>query len=257
MAIKHRYQYLLCGILLSEIGIQTIQLRQLQHAIHQHHRFPTASLARAALPAPPADPPPPPNQRTPGGGLNSFKQDCSSSSNLPLTALIPVDQHTLSAVDTPTLLFYIPDRPENIVRGEFSLSTSDEKQRLYQLKFTLPQTPGIVSIRLPKLPQYDLKPGQLYRWYFKLECRSTSDTTPNLDINGWIQRAANPSATQQQADTTTPLIWYDTIATLAAQRQAAPENPDLKQRWQQLLTSIDLEHLATAPFVGPVRPLKP
>jgi lipoprotein NlpI len=82
---------------------------------------------------------------------------------------------------------------------------------------------------------------------------------PTEEIAGWIQRAninsnlsdqikrSNPS---QQADLYAENgFWYDALSTLAIQRRDFPTNPAIKENWQSMLKSVDLEGLADRTFV--------
>lgn len=250
--MMHWYRLPVIGLLLSGIGLTIIHASTSEANPALFLPISSEKFANAALPQPPVDPPPPPSDRRPGGGLNPFKQACQSTKPS-LTAIIPTNQHTLTAASHPTLLFYISDHPENIARGEFSILTADEKQRIFQAKFTLTHTPGIISISLPKLPQYALQKGQLYRWYFKLVCQSPSGdlstSTSNLYVNGWIRRVLPSEPFKSES----PSVWYyDMAATLANQLLVSPDRPELQVRWRSQLQQIGLEDLATVPLVGPV-----
>jgi hypothetical protein len=141
-----------------------------------------STLLSQKNPPPPPKTPPPDNQRTPGGALgglpNSSNPSCKSTSK-PLTALIPVKNPVLTTREHPTFLFYVPYASDEVRVGEFSLLVGpEEKTRLYKTRFTLPQTPGIVSITLPSAPEYALEEGQYYHWYFKLYCQTNTSSQP-------------------------------------------------------------------------------
>jgi Domain of Unknown Function (DUF928) len=200
-------------------------------------------------PAPPRKPPP--NQTRPGGGLDDSRLSCSGS-NQAVTALVPVENPVFTIADHPTFLFYVPDDPKQIRFGEFSVFTADEIAQVYEIRFTLPQTPGIVSVSLPNLPEYALTQDQSYRWYFKLYCQNNSSSKSDLNVNGWVQRIAQTSERRHQIDIASSEIWYDALASLAKQLRAYPQDQALQDRWANLLRAIGLDKLIKVPLVGPV-----
>jgi hypothetical protein len=187
-----------------------------------------------------------------------------SSSNQTVTALTPVENPVFTIAEHPIFLFYVPDNPEQVRFGEFSIFTSDEKTRVYRIRFTLPPTPGIVSVGLPNLPEYTLAQDQSYRWYFKLYCQNNSSSesdlsdlsdSSDLNVNGWVQRIEPTSERQHQIERVSPDIWYDALANLAEKLRTAPQDRMLQERWANLLSTIGLENLSSVPLVGPVIPL--
>lgn len=200
--------------------------------------------------------PPPDNQTKPGGGLDPSNSSCKST-NRPLTALIPVKNPVLTTSKHPTFLFYVPYASDEVRYGEFSLLVwPEEKTRLYKARFTLPQTPGIVSITLPSAPEYALAEGQYYHWYLKLYCQTNTSSQPDLDVNGSVQRVALTPERERQIQAATPDVWYDASANLAESLRASPQDASLRNKWVNLLKFINSEHLAQEPLVGSVIPIQ-
>ncbi len=205
-------------------------------------------------PPPPPRTPPPDNQRTPGGGLNPSNPSCKSTSK-PLTALIPVKNPVLTTREHLTFLFYVPYASDDVRLGEFSLLVGpEEKTRLYKTRFTLPQTPGIVSITLPSAPEYALEEDQYYHWYLKLYCQTNTSSQPSVDVNGWVQRVALTPERERQINAATPGVWYDALANLAENLRTSPMDATLRNDWVNLLKSIGSEDMAQEPLVGSVIP---
>ncbi len=205
-------------------------------------------------PEPPRTPLPP-NRTTPGGGLNPTDSSCNQVGET-LRALIPVKNPVRTTEAYPTFLFFSPLGADQIEYGEFSLLPwPREEQRHYRVRFTLPESPGIVSITLPNLPEHELSEDQPYRWYFQIYCKDSQESQPDLTINGIVQRVALTPERAQQIQSASPDIWYDTLAHIAEQLQQSPQNTRLKNTWQTLLQTIEAENLATAEFAGPVLPL--
>ncbi|NEP19839.1 MAG: DUF928 domain-containing protein [Leptolyngbya sp. SIO4C1] len=211
------------------------------------------ATARQSLPAPPQTPLPP-NQTRPGGGLNPLGAACHVLNDR-LRALVPADGPVLTTAAHPTFLFYSPFEADQAEYGEFSLLLwPGEEERHYKTRFTLPASPGIVSVTLPNLPEYALVEDQLYRWYFQVSCRESTETQPDLTLSGIVQRVALTPARSQQIQTASPEIWYDTLASVANQLQETPQNTQLRETWRTLLQFIEAEELATTTFSGTVLP---
>jgi hypothetical protein len=154
-------------------------------------------------------------------------------------------------------LFYVPYGSDEVRVGEFSLLLwPEEKTRLYKTRFTLPQTPGIVSITLPSAPEYAIEEGQYYHWYLKLYCQSNTSSQPSVDVNGWVQRVPLAPERERQIKAAAPDVWYDALANLALSLRASPQDARLRNDWANLLKSIDSEDLAQEPLVGSVTPLE-
>jgi hypothetical protein len=217
----------------------------------------TQSVPSAAVgqrpPAPPSTPPP--NDTRPGGGLEPEGSACSAL-NDDLQALIPVENPVLTASAYPTILFYVPFGAEEVEYGEFSLLLwPDEDVRLYQTRFTLPDSPGIVSVTLPETADVALAEGQIYRWYFQLYCTGGEGAQPDLTLNGAVQRVPLTPEHSQHIQAGASDIWYDALAYVANGLQASPQNQQLRNQWQALLDLIDAATVEDAEFVGPVLPL--
>lgn len=217
-------------------------------------QIPTSTLLSQIPPPPPRTPPP--NQRKPGGGLDPDNLACKRTSK-PLTALVPVKNPVLTTSAHPTFLFYVPYGSSDVRLGEFSLLTwPEERTRIYKTRFTLPQTPGIVSIALPRVAESALEAGKSYHWYFQLYCQANISSQPDLDINGWVQRVALTPERERQIKVAAPDIWYDASTNLANRLRTSPQDATLKNNWVSLLKLIDSKDLIQEPLVGPVIPLK-
>jgi Domain of Unknown Function (DUF928) len=213
------------------------------------------SLISQRPPVPPRNPPP--NGTQPGGGLTPAADLTCNSLENPVRALLPVENPVLTTSAYPTVLFYVPFAADQIQFGEFSLLPYPrEQQRLYSVRFTLPQTPGFVSIMLPSQPEYALKEGESYHWYLQLYCKDGTGTQPDLTLDGLVQRVALTAERESQIRNATPDIWYDALANVAAQRQRSPQNAALRTQWRSLLQTIGAEALSEEPLRGSIIPLE-
>ena len=190
-------------------------------------------------------PPPrriPPNKVKPGGGLNFSLQSCDAGDRS-LTALVPIDNPVLTTKAYPSFLFYVPDLPTSMSRGEFSVLTADEKQRIYQTAIPLDRAPGIIKIDLPPAPQNSLAKERLYHWYFKIYCQDSTVVNRYLDVNGWIKRVELTPAIEAKLANSSPDIWYDAIAAEADKIIANPQSSTQNDSWSRLMRHIDREYL--------------
>ncbi|XZF63194.1 MAG: DUF928 domain-containing protein [Gloeotrichia echinulata DVL01] len=215
--------------------------------------YPTTVLPQTIVvsQAPGKVPRTPPAPKTGPGGRLDPNSLCSKQTKSRLTALIPLNPNpALTTSAYPTFLFYVPYESNNIRIGEFSvLDWPDEETQRYETSFTLPRTPGIVSISIPSSLQYDFKINQIYHWYFQLYC---NESTRSEDVNGFVERVTLTSDIERQISTSTSGIWYDDLAKLAERLRVSPQDPTLRNRWTQLLNSINSKHLAEEKLVGPV-----
>lgn len=200
------------------------------------------------LPPPPDTPPPPDNQTKPGGGLDPEESACHNREKS-LTALIPLKNPVLTTASHPKILIYIPDEPQDLLRGEFWLNDLEGKTRIYKaIRFKFLATPGIISISLPDLPESALIEGQYYPWYFKIYCRDNSPNRPNFAVKGWVKRVSLTPERQQLIALGKPDIWYDALATLYEHLQQFPNDHQSQEKWNKLLQSIDTQELAKEPI---------
>jgi Domain of Unknown Function (DUF928) len=211
-----------------------------------------------------------------GAGSRTFDRDPTlgemrGDDDPTLTAFVPEYQPPnslkvwgLTTNEHPTLWVYIPYSSALISRIDFILRSGDNPANplaeplpwriVYQTSIQAPKRAGIVNFSLPKTST-PLAIDKLYQWDVKITMKSQ----PTEEIAGWIQRAkidsnlsdrikrSNPS---QQADLYAENgFWYDALSTLAIQRRDFPRDPAIKENWQSMLKSVNLEGLAERPFV--------
>lgn len=221
-------------------------------------------------------PPPPPDRGVPGDRGGAASRGCGAG-NQSITALIPVYEQTLkqgkpeavsvtkvwglTTEEYPTFWFFVPYKKSTINSIEFVLKDESSKpsQTLYQTIVTIPEVPGIISIRLSATTP-PLQVDKMYHWFFKMKVICAPQQPAEREyVEGWVQRI-NPNlklanslkqATPQQriglyAENG---IWYDALTTLAELRLAKPQDPTLVAEWMNLLKSVDLENLAKQPLL--------
>jgi hypothetical protein len=200
----------------------------------------------------PSEKGPPSGRRVPGGDLDPLSRNCKKTSQ-PLTVLVPANSQGTITSERLTLWFYVPYAPEDITSAEFLVNNRDEKEYVYKTQFTLPKTPGIVSISVPLSANTSLETGKYYHWYLTLKCKGSTINTPDLEVDGWVQRILPKPSTTNQIDTPAPEGWYDAVNNLANRLIASPQDTKLKQEWTDLLKSVGLQNLAQEPLIGSVQ----
>lgn len=208
-----------------------------------------------------AAPPPPPDIGEPGqrseagsrGCENVDKQFPTDTQKQRLTALVPVYSDLALVLGTtiaaaPTFWFYIPYM--TAIPAKFVLRDKDGKL-LYQSDVMLSQTPGVVSLPLPKTVA-PLEIGKQYRWFLKIYCKAQS---PPAFVEGWIQRISLNFALKERLEKATPRdrvalyaangIWFEALSTARELRDRDPKD----NSWTALLQAVGLNDLATEPIV--------
>ncbi|RUT08791.1 hypothetical protein DSM106972_008440 [Dulcicalothrix desertica PCC 7102] len=197
--------------------------------------------------------------RPSGRTATGSRGDCPEV-NVPLTALIPVNNQGLTMAEYPQFWIFVPYQSKNIAIGEFVLQDKQNND-VYRTNFTLPQAPGIVNVSLGKAKPLQI--NQEYQWFFKIYCSPEKLSEP-LFVKGWIQRIANNSDLERKlAAARTPEqrftiyyenhIWYEAVTELAKHQPIRPQNNSLPSDWSNLLKRVDLEYLISQPVVGEVK----
>jgi hypothetical protein len=210
-------------------------------------------VVRFTPPNPPGDPTP---TNTVGGGTRSGGACPQDSAPLApsVTPLMPATRRGLTVAKHPTFFVYVP---QTSAQKALFVLKDDKEDYYYQKIVSIPRTAGIVSFKLPSdAPAIEI--GKSYQWFFIMICgeriRPDSPT-----VEGRIERIEPNPSLSRQLNTLLPLeraalygkdgIWYDTLTTLAKLRRSQPNNVTLAANWQDLLTSVGLEAIATKPLL--------
>jgi hypothetical protein len=199
-----------------------------------------------------------PSIRASGNREPAALQQNGCNQEKPLTALLPETNIGWTVAANPT--FFFNNSQTTTQLAEFILLDQDGRI-VYEAMMELPDTPGIVSFRLPeeKGGSPPLEVGKRYQWYFALVC-NPSDRSRDIALDGWIERvkpSSNLVAKLETADLSDlpgiyaqEGVWYETIDCLAQLREANPNDPQLAEDWKTLLESVNLGAIAQAPLVG-------
>jgi Domain of Unknown Function (DUF928) len=204
------------------------------------------------------------------GGV-SRSRACSNQAQV--TAFVPPpqpneqDPKNHGAIDNtvashPTFWVHVANLPSK-AQVQFTLQNAAGTEELYNTRFVLKDPTGLVGVRLPANAK-GLKVGESYLWQLTVPCQSAS--ADNLYIGSWIQRITpeqvKPTATfdpkplvkaiATASDRDKPPlyaalgIWQDAVTMILEQRQKQPDNQELQEDWQSLLTGAQMSDFSKA-----------
>ncbi len=190
-----------------------------------------------------------------------------------LTSLVPLMQKTLkqkqqgtaskfvlglTVAEYPTFWFYVPYAPKDVHSVKFVLLDENKNSVTKQpIPITLSGTPGVISVRLPTTEK-PLEIGKYYHWYFLINC-NRQKRSENIAVEGLVRRIEPNGDLMRRLKAATPReritvyaqsgIWQDAITLLGELRRTKPQDTVLASDWKDLLRSVELENIATAPIV--------
>lgn len=196
------------------------------------------------------------------------RNDCPAS-DTSLIALVPGQDTSIeeghkslsflasTVAEHPTIWVYLPQPFTNSQVGEFVFQ-NEVGEDIYRKSLTLPQTAGIIGINLPSSPEYSLKTGQKYHWYFKVYCGEQKSEDGYYYVDSWIERVALTPELEMKLQNAQSAahwtyfdknIWYDALTTLGKLLQANSTNYNLQKDWAKMLQSVELSNLLQEPIV--------
>lgn len=192
-----------------------------------------------------------PTRRVGGGSRGCGLENAEGSTTQqcrPLVALIP-EGLVLTTESLPNLWFYLPPLLNSGVQIEFVLRDEND-QLVYESTFKPTHQDSITSFQMATSKTFQgLREGKAYHWYFSL-IYNPEDRAHDDVVEGWVQRVPLNTTVAQQLQRATPIekvqiyqqanLWPEAIATLASLKQLDPNDPQIFQRWQQLLSSLEL-----------------
>ena len=209
--------------------------------------------------------PPPGQAGTPGqagaGGTRGKCPQDRTEPDPPLTLLIPLNKQVLTVAEHPTFFVYVPPTLAQIAQFVLKEKVSSSQSKvIYEAKFPLSGTSGIVSLRMPDTAN-KLEIGKHYQWSFALICDPLDRGEDKIQSSS-IQRTEINANLAKELEQATPLdranlyakngIWQDAIATLVELRNSQPDNTNVKVIWEELLQSepVKLNQVAKQPLVN-------
>jgi hypothetical protein len=194
---------------------------------------------------------------TAGGASRGSCAAANKAASQPaLTSLKPSTRLGLTVAERPSFFVYVPQSPAKT--AGFLLLSDDDTKVVYETTFALPSTAGIVRFDLPN-DAPALQVGKQYHWYITTLCNTTTGTSGSPTVEGWIERTVPDVALTKALQKTLPGnrpnlyaeagIWHETLATLADLQQQYPQNTRFLKDWREVLQSVGLDAVATAPLV--------
>jgi hypothetical protein len=218
-----------------------------------------------------------------GAATRSGPQQCIQGKKS-LTALVPASGVGETAAEYPTFSWYMPQtsasamefvlrdaKGNDIYRSQYALASfaaySSESRALSRLgrvnsasqdsRVGNVSASRIMSLTLPAFANLSpLEIGQEYSWTLVLICDPNERSKdivaegaikrvqPNPTLSSRIQQATVEDRVALYADAR---LWYETLSTLVELRRDRPDNNDLKQAWNKLLTSVGLDAISQEP----------
>jgi hypothetical protein len=159
------------------------------------------------------------------------------------------EQLVLTSTANPTLVFYVPKLKED-VKVEFVLRDQQD-QEICEATFDGKGEEGIVNFSITDLANCQgLKAEQNYRWYLSV-INNPLDRAHDNVAEGWVRYTQINPSLAAQIEQASPLqkveiyqkneLWYEAFATIAQLKQVNPNNPELTQKWQELLQAVKLD----------------
>ena len=197
-----------------------------------------------------------PTHRRDGGSRSSNSSCVDNAGGSNLVALIPEKTVGINASASPKLFFYIP-KVERQKTLEFILR--DEQDNLIYEAFLTTKGSGIISINIPEdIGGSLVEENTNYHWYLSTIC-NPQQRSRDIVVEGWMRQSTVDVANEQKLERIDSVAqaelyrdrgyWYDALSVLANDLQSEAEQPNVRAKWSELLESVGLKELATAPFV--------
>jgi Domain of Unknown Function (DUF928) len=195
-----------------------------------------------------------PNRGTPANTTGGATRGSScGQQGQRIMSLIPKEKFGLTFSERPKFFWHISKSASQ--SAEFVL-LDDRDDLVYETGFPLPNKPGIFAFKLPD-DAPSLKASKRYHWYLTVNCSSDKiDDTINLE--GWVERIKPDRTLQMKLNKLKPEyhsavyaeagIWHEALANLAELRCTYPNNSKIMLNWSNLLTSVGLSNLVSAPL---------
>lgn len=181
--------------------------------------------------------------------------------NPPVTVLVPritpnARDWAFTTSPHPSVWVYVPD---TVAPKGLFVVRDRQWNDIYRQEVALPES-GILELQVPESVE-GLALEEDYRLQFAIVCPPDGTGAPREVVaQAWVRRVEPTSSLmaqlQQQSERDRPLIygqhgiWYESLSGLAHQRQSAPNDPQLQQRWQDFLESAGLAEFSEFSLVN-------
>ncbi|MEM9005515.1 MAG: DUF928 domain-containing protein [Cyanobacteria bacterium P01_F01_bin.86] len=177
-----------------------------------------------------------------------------------LVALMPTNNVGWTTESHPRFYWYMPVNQASFV--EFTLEKTAEgtetPEVIYQTRLEVTGENGIMSLQLPETEGGpSLAEGDRYRWQVAIFCNPNSPQG-EIKVDGWVERQIPDGPSLAELATASDIdqvdwyasngYWFDALDRLAMLKTKAPEDSELQVRWEEFLTSVDLDAMVCQPF---------
>jgi len=192
--------------------------------------------------------------QTVGGASRGGQCPPDAGQNLSFMPLLPVGSAALTMEAHPSFMVYLPETSATRVL----LSVKDAGENYdYQTILPISDRSGIITMTIPD-DAPALEVNHEYQWSLVLMCDNqlrpdspvAQGDVMRVEANSYLtDKLAQSDLLESAALYGKEGIWYDTLATLAKLQSISPKDQDIAANWQNLLSSVGLEEVATAEFV--------
>ena len=198
-----------------------------------------------------------PTHRRDAGSRSSRDNCITDADGRNLIALIPEKTVGINASAAPKLFFYVPKIKKQKTL-EFVLR--NEQDELIYETFLTTEGKGIMSVEVPAdVRSNSLEAAQNYHWYLSMICNS-QQRSRDVVVEGWMRQEAIDFATQQELNAANSIeqaelyyeqgFWYDALSILVENQDSSVQQPIIRAKWLELLSSVGLAELASEPFIA-------
>jgi hypothetical protein len=169
---------------------------------------------------------------------------------LPVLYVLAPDHTGLTTQEQPTLYWYISTPTTHTI--ELTVISEHAVRPLLETQLPSPSQAGVQRLRLAEYG-VRLAPGVQYRWFVAL-IPDADNRSRDVIASGSIERTALSAALQvqltQAGKADAPFIyaqaglWYDALAAISEQIEAAPANTLVQQQRAELLAQGELAEVA-------------
>jgi hypothetical protein len=191
-----------------------------------------------------------------------------------LTALTPNNNVVTTVSGNPTLFWYVPKTEAK--SAEFVLfdkvfdKDGEKLNEIYRTIVAVKGTPGIVKLSIPA--SVSLERGKQYIWKFSVICESengggapfvagasendggapfVAGAIERTELNWMEQRklAAAKEPLEKAEVYAEAEVWQETLSLMAQLRYERPYDFRVNNAWRELLSSVQLDAIASEPLV--------
>jgi Domain of Unknown Function (DUF928) len=192
--------------------------------------------------------------RRAAGGAARGNSDASIPAVMMIVGLTPQSFYGTTVSDRPTILVYLPESEAQ----EVIFSLKDEANHLLYSMTAPVSGAGVYAFKIPS-DATPLEISKNYHWFAAL--KFNHELTPGSPyVDGWIKRIeastqlskalAQGDLLEDAAALGAAGVWYDSVAKLASLRSTQPQSEAIAHHWTELLSSVGLQDLSTAPLVA-------